>query len=70
MSRHVTPVVILPNEPVQPQVDETLVQLDSDISERNGSSPDLLLERCVIKFDLNELFNNIKFFFWFLETAI
>nr|CAH0102529.1 unnamed protein product [Daphnia galeata] len=46
LSRHVTPVVILPNEALQPpQVEETLVQLESDIPERNDCSPDLLLER-------------------------
>ncbi|XP_059350126.1 huntingtin-interacting protein 1-like isoform X2 [Daphnia carinata] len=46
LSRHVTPVVILPNETFQPShVDETLVQLESDLSESNECSPDLLLER-------------------------
>ena len=52
LSRHVTPVVILPNEALQPpQVEETLVQLESDIPERNDCSPDLLLERCEICFE-------------------
>ena len=52
LSRHVTPVVILPNEALQPpQVEETLVQLESDIPERNDCSPDLLLERFEICFE-------------------
>ena len=47
LSRHVTPVVIVPQEPTPPAEDVSLVQLGEPEDRNGGNSPDLLAERFV-----------------------